>query len=274
VDGAEIVIDFTGRPVLVVGGAGGGIGSEIVDAVAAAGAPVGIVTNIQEHAGEAVRRLERAGVPHAAVVADALDETELVGAIDELRDELGLFRHLVNVVGGGRGVYWTYASDMAYFDHAIALNLRYAVVSGREIARHLKEAGEGGSIVNISSLAERGAPLLAAYGAAKAGLASFSRTMALELGPHGIRVNVVELGPIRRPEVAPEDLELTKAAALKIPLRRQGEPADVAKCVLFLLSDLAAWVTGQTLTIDGGESLGYPDGPSPFIPAAMLAAAG
>jgi NAD(P)-dependent dehydrogenase (short-subunit alcohol dehydrogenase family) len=267
---AGLDIRLTGRPCLVVGGGGGGIGSAIVAAVAAAGAPTAIITNVAAHADEGSAQLEAAGVPHAAVVADALDEAELVAAIDDLEAALGTFRHLVNVVGGGFALAWTDRTDMTVFDRAIAMNLRYAVVSCREIARRLRASGNDGSIVNVSSLAERGAPLLAAYGAAKAGLSSFSRTMALELGHYGIRVNVVELGAIRRIDTPPADEEAIAAATATIPLRRQGGPADVASGVLFLLSDLAGYITGQTLAIDGGLGMGYPGGPSPFIPASLL----
>jgi 3-oxoacyl-[acyl-carrier protein] reductase len=228
-----------------------------------------VITNLQEHADESIRRLEAAGVAHAAVVCDALDESALVAAIDELKDELGVFRHLVNNLGGAYRFYWTYDSDMAEFDRTINLNLRYAVVASREFARQLIDAGQGGSIVNVSSSAERGSPLLGAYGAAKAGLSSFSRTMALELGPYGIWVNVVEPGAISRPNHTPEEREEMGAAALKIPLRRMGTAVDIANAVLFLLSDMACYITGHTLTLDGGMAMGYPDGPSPFIPVSL-----
>jgi 3-oxoacyl-[acyl-carrier protein] reductase len=211
----------------------------------------------------------------AAVVADALDEGALVDAIRDLRDKLGAFRHLVNVIGGGTEPDWTANSSMQAFDHTIDLNLRYAVVSCREVARELRLSGEAGSIVNLSSLASTGGyPLMGSYAAAKAGLVAFSRTMAMELGPAGIRVNVVELGPIRRLEAKPEDQEVaTRAASVVVPLHRQGEPAEAAMAVLFLLSDLAGYTTGHVLRVDGGESVGSAD-PSPFLPAAFLARAG
>ena len=154
-------------------------------------------------------------------------------------DELGPFGHVVNVVGGNLAEDYqrTVDFDLAALDRVMARNLRYAVVSCREVARSLIARGEPGSMVNVSSLASRGTPLLAAYAAAKSGLESFSRTMALEWGPRGIRVNLVSLGMIRTPrtgmEAAREDV------AGSVPLRRKGSPDEVAAAVMFLLSERA-----------------------------------
>lgn len=243
----------------MVGGAGGGIGTAMALAAAAGGAAVAAITNVQEHAEDTRSRLEAAGAKSAVAVADVTDETQLVRAIAGLRQELGPIRHLVNVVGGNLSDDWHRAADfdMTAFDRVVARNLRYAVVACREVARPLIDAHQPGSVVNISSVAARGIPLLGAYGAAKAGLESFSRTMALEWGPHGIRVNLVAAGTIRTPRAGRDDLS---DAAASIPLRRRGDPEDIARAAVFLLSDLAAYVTGQTLTVDGGMSLGHPGG--------------
>jgi NAD(P)-dependent dehydrogenase (short-subunit alcohol dehydrogenase family) len=119
-----------------------------------------------------------------------------VAAIAGIIAELGPLRHLVNVVGGALVDDWGRAAeyDMGAFDRLVSRNLRYAVVSCREVAGSLIRRGEPGAFVNISSVAARGVPLLAGYGAAKAGLESFSRTMALEWARHGIRVNLVAPG--------------------------------------------------------------------------------
>ncbi len=254
-----IGIDLGGRPCLIVGGAGGGIGTAMAVAAAEAGAPVAVITNVQEHADDSVRRLEQSGAKCAAVVADVTDEAALSSAIADLGHELGPIRHLVNVVGGNLADDWHRAAafDMAAFDRVVARNLRYAVVACREVARRLIDSGQSGSIVNISSIAVRGTPLLAAYGAAKAGLESFSRTMALEWGPHAIRVNLVAPGTIRTPRAGQGDMI---DAAGSIPLRRRGDPEDIACAAMFLLSDLAGYITGHTLTVDGGAILGHPGG--------------
>jgi 3-oxoacyl-[acyl-carrier protein] reductase len=248
-------IDISGRAALVVGGGGGGIGTAVALALAEAGADVGVITNVAEHATDTQERVQALGRRCAATVADVTDDGALKAAIAGVAAELGPIRHLANVVGGALADDWWRTSeyDLAAFDRIVARNLRYAVLSCREVAHALIEAALSGSIVNTSSVAARGTPLLAAYGAAKAGLESFSRTMALEWGSYGIRVNLVAPGTIKTPRAGRNDLS---EAAQTIPLRRRGEPADIAGAVLFLLSDLAAYVTGHTLVVDGGMSVG------------------
>ena len=248
-------IDFNGRAALVVGGGGGGIGTAVALALADAGADVGVITNVAGHATETEEQVRARGRRSVGVVADVTEDVTLKDAIAAVAAQLGTIRHLVNVVGGTLADDWWRTSeyDLAAFDRIVARNLRYAVLSCRDVAHALIEAGLTGSIVNTSSVAARGTPLLGAYGASKAGLESFSRTMALEWGPHGIRVNLVAPGTIKTPRAGRDDLS---GAAQAIPLRRRGEPADIADAALFLLSDLASYVTAHTLVVDGGMSVG------------------
>lgn len=249
-------MDLSGRVVLVVGGGGGGIGTAMTVKLAEAGADVGAITNVAEHAADTAERVRALGRRVSTAVADVTDEGALVAAIDRIAGELGTIRHLVNVVGGALADDWYRAAeyDMGAFDRIVARNLRYAVVSCREVASRLIASGTPGSIVNLSSVAARGTPLLAAYGASKAGLESFSRTMALEWARHGIRVNVVAPGTVKTPRAGQSDL--ADEAAKSIPLGRRGEPDDIAHAAVFLLSDLASYVTGQTLGVDGGTGIG------------------
>lgn len=249
-------IDLSGRTALVIGGGGGGIGSAMVDVIARAGADVAIISNVAEHADASVAHVASLGRRGAARVLDVTDEAALVEGIAALAGELGSFRHLVNVVGGSLADDWHRAAeyDMASFDRIVARNVRYAVVSCREVAKGLLARKETGSIVNLSSAAARGTPLLAAYGASKAALESFGRTMALEWAPHGIRVNAVAPGTIKTPRAGQTDM--ADEAAKEIPLGRRGDPHDIAHAALFLLSDLGAYITGITLPVDGGTTIG------------------
>lgn len=251
-------IDFAGRTCLIVGGAGGGIGAATARRAAGAGAAVGIITHNPGHAEEMLDELRAAGARAAAAIADVTDEDQLVGAIAELQDDLGPIRHLVNVVGGATNSYHRSVDfELAVLDRIMAQNLRYAFVSCREVARPLLAEGLTGSIVSISSGAASGRPMLSAYSAAKAALESFSRSIALEWGPSGIRVNVVSSGTVRTERTNRQDMT---EAAKAIPLRRRGEPEEVANAALFLLSELAAYTTGSTLEVDGGVGLGHAGG--------------
>jgi NAD(P)-dependent dehydrogenase (short-subunit alcohol dehydrogenase family) len=235
-------------------------------AVAPAGADVGVITNVAEHADDTRRNVEAAGRRAATAIADVTDQDALVDAITRIAAGLGPIDLLVNVVGGALFDDWHRLADydMDAFDRLIGRNVRYAVVSCREVAHALIAAGRPGAIVNVSSVAARGTPLLSGYGAAKAALESFGRTMAMEWGLRGIRVNAVAPGTIKTPRAGQSDL--AEEAAKSIPLGRRGNPDDIAHAVVFLLSDLASYITGQTLVVDGGSTVGPPsDRPPVYV---------
>lgn len=250
-----IAIDLAGRTCLVVGGAGGRIGSAVVAAAAQAGAAVGIVTRNAADAERTVKELRACGTAAAAAVADVEDEDALVAAIALVGEELGAIRHLVNVIGGAMSEYHHAAEiPLAAVDTVVARNLRYAIVACREVGAALIARGETGSIVNVSSPAASGKPMLAPYSVAKAGLDAFTRSIALEWAPLGIRANVLGCGATRTGD-QPKGVEQPT-----IPLRRRGEPEEVAAATVFLLSDLASYTTGMTFYVDGGAFLGHPGG--------------
>ena len=248
-------LDLTGRKALVIGGAGGGIGSAVTLALIEAGAVLDVVTYDEGHTNDLIKEVAVLGGSVDVHLADVTKEKEFSKVLHQILTRSGPVTLLANVVGGVEITDWSRTKDcqLETFDRILSRNLRYVLVSCQRFASALIEKSDSGSIVNLSSIRARGSPLLAGYGAAKAGLESMSRTMAAEWGQYGIRVNAVAPGTVKTPRAGQSDLE---EVAQKIPLQRRGEPEDIANAVLFLLSKRAEYITGQTLTVDGGATLG------------------
>ncbi|MER6175075.1 SDR family NAD(P)-dependent oxidoreductase [Streptosporangium sp. NPDC001681] len=187
----------------------------------------------------------------------AANEENAGRVLDEAVRGLGRVDILVNNAAASRGADRVSVAglDPAVWDTVIGTNLTGSFQLSRVVARHLLARKEGGSIVNISSI---GGKLMgartAAYSASKAGLHALTSAMAQELGPEGIRVNAVCPGIVRtsRLDDLPDEA-WDRIIETTVPLRRAGDPGDVANLVVFLCSDQGSWVTGQAWNIDGGQ---------------------
>ena len=253
---------LSGRRAIVLGG-GLGMGEATSVLLAELGADVAVVDlkpDLAEGVAERVRALGRTAV---AVTADVLQEDSIVEAFGQAEAAIGPIELMANIVGMAS---WAAAMDMTdeQWDTDFARNLRYVWYAARCLARRVRERGRRGAVVSVASMdGFVSAPQHAAYGAAKAGLISLTKTMAQEWAPV-VRVNAVAPGMIRTPRVSvnlTEDSE-TRLRGM-IPMRRLGTPDDIAQVASFLLSDMASYVTGHTIPVDGGILIA-----GPFVPVA------
>ena len=261
-----------GKNVLVTGGTSG-IGQAIAVRFAEHGANVAInylrlpeeAAETEEQVRACVARVRQEGVREVLVGADVSDEGEVARMVGEAIGELGGIDVLVNNAGIqiSRPSHELSSSD---FDRVLAVNLRGAFLCAREAIKHFLAAQKPGSIVNISSVHQRiPKPNYLGYSVSKGGMQNLTTTLALEYAASGIRVNAVGPGatitPINRAWV--DDPVKAEQVTSHIPIPRAGSADETAGVVAFLASDDAAYVTGQTIYVDGGLTL-YADFREPW----------
>ncbi|CAM4112980.1 SDR family oxidoreductase [Deinococcus marmoris] len=241
---AKTHFDFSGRRALVTG-AGKGIGREIVALLAGCGATV---VALSRDAGDLYSLSAETGCE--VIAADLAD----AGAARQAAEEAGPVDLLVNNAGISILQPFLDTTPEA-FDQTQAVNVRAALIVGQVVARGLIGRGAAGAIVNVSSQSSSvGLPNHAAYCASKGALDQLTRVMAIELGPHGIRVNAVNPTVTLTPMGVMAWGDPAKSAPMlaRIPLGRFAQPRDVAQAVAYLLSDAAGMVNGVMLPVDGG----------------------
>jgi NAD(P)-dependent dehydrogenase (short-subunit alcohol dehydrogenase family) len=250
-------LGLEGRPAVVVG-AGPGIGRACAELLAAAGATVVCADVDLERATETATLLRDQGLAAHEAQVDVTSEESVRSFFAEIERTHGAPAALVNIVGiGGSGTLLDLGLDE--WDRMIGINLRQQFVVARECIMHMRTAG-GGAVVTISSINALGSsPKNGVYGVAKAGVVSMTKTLAIENADAHVRVNSIAPGATATPRLMPMfESEVGDAFRAAIPLGRVNDPRDIARAVLFLLSDWASTITGQVLVVDGGLTAHYP----------------
>jgi 2-hydroxycyclohexanecarboxyl-CoA dehydrogenase len=237
--------------VAVVTGGGRGIGEAIAVVLAAQGAKVAVWDLDPQTAERTATTIREAGGTAIAVAGDAAEAGAVAQAARRTRDELGPVAILVNNAGTNLYEPFTTISEESW-DRIIRINLKGPFLVTQALIPDMLEAGWG-RIINISSSsAQTGAPSLAHYASSKGGVIGFTKALALEYIASGITVNNVPPGFVDTPLVREGGVDV-EAVAQHMPMKRAGAPDDIAHAVAYLASEEAGYVTGQTLSVNGGR---------------------
>ena len=253
-----------GQAAFVTGG-GGGIGRAIALRLAEAGADVAIFDIFPERAEEAAARVREQSRQALPIVGDVMDSDALRAAVDAAAAEFGRLDILVNNAGGVSARPFLEQSERSMRKH-IDINLMSMLIATQAAAKHMVDGGRGGAIINVASIeASRAAPNFAVYAACKAGMLSFTKSMAVELSGHGIRVNCIapdhtitpgnqgnRAGPVDPATWKQRSDDDIDAMNRLIPLGREGVDTECGDAAVFLASAMSTYVTGILLPVDGG----------------------
>ncbi|HAT27887.1 MAG TPA: dehydrogenase [Gammaproteobacteria bacterium] len=246
-----------GKNILVTGAARS-IGRACAERFAEDGGNIAIVDMLEEVGQKTAAEIaDQFGVKTAFYKCDVGIKAEVDTTIDQVVEDFGHIDVLVSNAGiQRRGDFLDITEEQ--FDDVIRTNLKSMYLFGQKVGKHMVATGKGGAIVNMSSTSVRMTmPGISAYATSKGGVSALTNAMALSLAPHGIRVNAVGPGTIVTDlsrEGLLNDKEMRRKILTRIPMRRLGQARDVAGPVFFLASDDAAYMTGETIFVDGGRS--------------------
>ena len=250
------LLDLSGKHICVVGGSRG-IGAASARMAASAGAAVSLTYRADQDAGEALEAEIRSGGGQAvALKAEVALDGAMDAALDNAVHQLGPLWGMVISAGIFEGCP-VERMTTEFWDRTMAINVRGTFLAVRAATRHLRAAHHGGSIVIYTSTAgQRGSAEYSAYATSKGAQIMFMRSMANELAPNRIRVNCIAPAWTETDLVAASlDTLGRDTVAAGFPMGRIGQPEDVAGATCFLLSDLASFITGSTITVDGGMDM-------------------
>jgi NAD(P)-dependent dehydrogenase (short-subunit alcohol dehydrogenase family) len=241
--------------VCLVTGAGTGIGAATAELAAIRGASVAVVGRPGDPLAETVKSIEAGGGTAIGIAADVSDPAQIQAAVDETVRRLGSLDLAVNAAGISGAQAFVYEEPIEDWTRVIATNLSGVFYCLRAEINAMRTAGTGGSIVNVASVhtshpnAQRNA-----YTASKHGVAGLTKNAALDCVTDRIRINAVSPGTTDTPMLRSGG-DQSAAALARVPIGRLAQPIEIARCIAFLLSDEASYVTGAELTVDGGQLL-------------------
>jgi 3-oxoacyl-[acyl-carrier protein] reductase len=240
--------------VAIVTGGGTGIGKAISEALALSGAHVAICSRKMEHLQDTAKKIEELGRKSLAVTCDVRKEEQIKNVVAQTAKEFGRLDILVNNAGAS---FVCPIEDVSLngWNAIFGINATGVFLFSKAACQEMKKQNKG-VIINIASIAGRdGAPMMAPYGAAKAAVINFTRALAVEFSQYNIRVNAIAPGMIITEAVQQQmgiTPESTKDRFAALPLKRWGNPEEIAWPTVFLASDASSYMTGTTISIDGG----------------------
>lgn len=240
-----------GNDIALVTGASRGIGAAVADALGEAGARVVGTATSREGADRISERFQAAGIEGAGMVLNVTDPESVEGLLKDVRERFGDVTVLVNNAGVTRDQLLMRMKDEDW-DVILDTNLKSVYRMSKAVLRGMMKARRGRIVSIASVVGVTGNPGQSNYAAAKAGIMGFSKSLAREVGARGITVNVVAPGFIDTDMTRDLSEEQRQALTEQIPLSRLGEPGDIASAVVFLASPAGAYITGETLHVNGG----------------------